>query len=129
MKHYRSVLIIGIIEILIGGITLSANFITLIFGVNTKTLNVFMFVLITSVVSTLIGIGLLKFNRLAFQLLLYFSSVILLSKILIYFDVIQLNGALETTIPSGMKRLVSLLYHGFLVYYLTRPGIRKIYHT
>jgi hypothetical protein len=76
----------------------------------------------------LIGIGLLLFKKPAYQLLLYFSSVIILSKILIWLEVLQLNGALETTIPSEIKRSISLLYHVSIIYFLTRPGVKKLFH-
>ena len=128
MRHYRIILTIGIIEICIGGSTLLSNFLILALSQNNKSFNVFCFVLIAGIISTLLGIGLLKFRKEAYLLLLYFSSVILLSKILIIMNVIQLNGALETTVPGPIKNIISIIYHGFVIAYLNKPGIKQIFH-
>lgn len=128
MVHYRTVLIIGAIEILIGIVTFMVNIFSVMIGTNPKPLGVLFFVLLTACVSTSLGIGLLKYSKIAYILLLYFSSVIILTKFLIILDVIQLNGALETTIPGPIKNGISLLYHGFVIYYLSHPTKRKIFH-
>ena len=128
IKNYRFVLFLGCIEILIGLITLFFNFFSLIFGTNTKSPNVLFFVTIAAVSSFSIGVGILKFYKIAWQSLLYFSSVIILTKILILLGVIHLDGELETTVPSPVKTFVSIFYHGFVIYYLLKPDIRNIFH-
>jgi len=128
MKHYRTVLTIGIIEICIGGSTLLSNLATLVQSQNNKSLGVLCFVLIAGALSASLGIGLLKCRKEAYLLLLYFSSIIILSKILIFMGVIQLNGALETTVPSPIKNIASIMYHGFVIAYLSKPGIKQIFH-
>ncbi|MBN1869717.1 MAG: hypothetical protein JW847_03970 [Candidatus Omnitrophica bacterium] len=128
MKHYRVVLAIGIIEICIGGSTLLGNLITSVLSQNSKSFGVLCFVIIAGLMSAFLGLGLLKFRREAFRLLLYFSSVIILSKVLIFMDVIRLNGALETVIPGSIKDIASVIYHGFVIAYLNKPGIRQIFH-
>jgi len=128
MKHYRIVLTIGVIEICIGGSTLLGNIITLALSQNSKSFGIFCFVIIASIISTVLGMGLLKFRKEAYLLLLYFSSVIILSKILIFMDVIHLNGALETAIPGPIKNIASIIYHGFVIAYLNKPGTKQIFH-
>ena len=128
MKHYRIVLTIGIIEICIGSSTLLGNIITLALSQNNKSFGVFCFVMIAGIISSLLGMGLLKFRKEAYLLLLYFSSVIILSKILIFMDVIHLNGVLETAIPGPIKNIASIIYHGFVIAYLNKPGINRIFH-
>jgi hypothetical protein len=128
MKSYRTVLIIGIIEVLIGSVTLFANLFLVLLAENEKSFNVLMFVVIAACMSTLIGIGILKFKRLAYQLLLYFSSVIILTKFLIFFDIMQLNNALEVVVPGSFKNLISVFYHGFIVAYLLKPDVKQIFH-
>ncbi len=127
LKHLNTITIIGTIEILIGGLTFVSTVIASIFSIGHKTPNVFVFVLLTSVMSTLIGIGLLRQNRLAYQALLYFSSVIVLSKVLIFTDIIYLNGALETHIPGSFKNLVSIIYHAAVIYFLTHHTVREAF--
>ncbi len=128
MKNRQIISIIGAIEILIGGITLLVTLATSLLGVSHKSINVLVFVLLTSILSTLIGIGLLKSNRLAYQALLYFSSVIILSKILIFFGIMELNGAMETQIPSSFKNIISIIYHSAVIYFLTHHSIREVFH-
>ena len=128
MKHYRTVLAIGIIEICIGGSALLGNIITSVLSQNNKSFGILCFVITAGIISILLGIGLLKFRKEAYLLLLYFSSVIILSKILIFMGVIHLNGALETALPGAIKNIVSIIYHGFVIAYLNKPGIKQIFH-
>ena len=129
MQNYRIILGIGIIEILIGFITLFFNLVTLIIGANAKTANALFFVIIAGSMSSLIGLGLLKFNKTAYQALIYFSSVIILTKFLILIGIIQLNGALETTIPGWIKTWISIFYHGAVIYFLKRPDVKEVFHV
>ena len=128
MKTFRPILIIGITEVLIGGITLLTIFYTTALSLNEKTPNVLLFVIITSIMSTSIGLGLLKFKKIAYDLLIYFSSVIILSKLLILLNIIQLNGAFETIVPSWFKNWTSIIYHGVVIFFLTRNDIRNIFY-
>ena len=129
MEHYRTILIIGIIEILIGSVTIFSNFLTLALSINNKTPNVLIFVITAGITSTLIGVGLLKLKRTAYQLLVYFSTVVLLSKALIFMGIIQLNGSLETTVPTPIKRTTSFVYHTFVLYFLNKRDVKQIFHS
>ena len=124
MKHNRITLAIGITEVLIGGITWLVTISSLAFSFNHKPGNVLAYVLITATMSTLLGIGILKFNRHAVNLLVYFSSVIVLTKLLMITDIIYLNNAFQTFVPPLVNNLVSLAYHAFLIYYFTRSKAR-----
>ena len=127
MTKNRTIFYIGITEILIGGITLLGTFGSLVFSENEKTPNVLIFVILTAIASTLIGIGILKLRKLAHQSLVYFSSVIVFSKILMVGGIIQLNGALVTVIPGDVKDSVSLIYHTFLIIYLSREQNKQLF--
>ena len=128
LKQFKAILIIGAIEILIGGTTLLGTIATLVFSVNTKPPNVLLFVVCTGMISALIGIGLVRFQKGAYQLLLYFSSIVLLSKALIFLEIIHLSGALETTVPSPIKNIISCVYHAGVIYYLKKENIQAIFH-
>jgi len=143
METYRGVLIIGIIEILIGTVTLLGNLIFTIFNLNFKAPNILLFVIISASISTLIGIGILKQNRAAYYLLLYFSSVILLTKFLMFAGIITISGELEVSVHlalhspvsemlrqtmNTLKNLVSSGYHGFLIYYLLKPNVKAVFY-
>ncbi len=127
MIRNKILLSIALIEILIGVITIVATVISLFLSANAKTPNVFVFVILTAAASSLIGIGILQLRTLAYKLLIYFSSVIVLTKVLIFTDIIQLNGALEISIPSPIKDGISVLYHIFVIYFLTRKDIRAFF--
>jgi len=119
------IILFGIIEILIGAITLIALLISLISGRSTKSFEVLVFVFTTSIISLGLGIGLLRYSLTSYHLLLFLAAVIVLSKILIFANIISLNGALETTIPSPIKNIISIVYHGLLILYFKRPKIKK----
>ena len=131
---------IGVIEILIGSSALLGNFISLALSLNTKDWNVLVFVVTAGCVSTLIGIGILKLNKTAYHFLLYFSSVVILSKILILLNIIELNGQLEISFHKALdipltegfknfmisiKNLTSIAYHGLVIYILRRAEIKE----
>ena len=128
LKTFRVILFIGIIEILIGGATLLGTAGAVLLGSNTKPNNVLFFVITAAFTSVSIGVGILRFKKLAYRALLFFASVVLLSKLLIFLGIVQLNGALETTVPSPVKNGISMIYHGFVIYYLRQKDIKKVFH-
>ena len=125
MKIRLGILIFALIEIFIGLLTLVAVIASLIKDISSKPPEVLAFVLATACVSCGLGLGILRRNLTSYHLLLYFSSIIILSKILIFTHVIQLNGALETAIPSETKNIISIVYHALVLWYFTRKTIRK----
>lgn len=125
MKHKWGIIIFAFIEILLGSITLVAVILSLIQGKSTKPLEVLIFVLITAVISTVLGFGILRYNLTCYHLLLFLSSIIILSKILIFAKIITLSGALETKIPSSLKNIISISYHSLLIFYFTRKPIKE----
>ena len=125
MKYKWGIKLFGVIEILIGLITLIMIILSIIKGKSTKPAGVLVFVLTTAIISSGLGLGILKYNLKSYYLLLYFSSIIILSKILILGGIITLTGALETAVPSFLKDAISILYHSILIIYLTRKSVRE----
>lgn len=121
----RGVWFFAAIEVLIGLVSLSAVTFSLIQGNCIKPPEVIAFVLGTALISCGLGIGILTYNIHCYHLLLYFSSVIILSKILIFAKIITLSGALETTLPFNFKNAASVIYHTALIFYFTRSRIKK----
>ena len=115
----------AITEIFIGGITLISVITSLILGISTKPANVLTFVIITALISFLLGIGLLMHNPQAYYIILYFSITIIISKILIFAEIISLNGALEASIPASLKNIFSLVYHGLILVVFNLKNIKK----
>lgn len=118
------VLAFGVSEIAIGSIALFALLLSLLLHTSTKPPGVAVFVVTTAVISAGLGIGLLRHSLACYNLLIFFSQVIIISKIAIFLKVISLNGALETTIPADIKNIISIVYHGILILYL-RSSLKK----
>ena len=127
MINKRGIIAFALVEILIGAVTLAAVSANLILGNSAKPPEVTVFVLTTAAISAALGFGILDGNLTSYRLLLFLSKTIVLSKILILAHIISLNGALETTIPPSVKNLISIAYHGLLIFYCTRPPIRGVF--
>ncbi|MCM8779872.1 MAG: hypothetical protein NC914_01820, partial [Candidatus Omnitrophica bacterium] len=125
MKPKTGILLFGITEIAIGGITLIAVIFSLIAGKSTKPLEVLIFVLVSSLISFSLGIGILRKSLRCYHLLLFFATVIILSKILVFAKIIALSGEMETAIPGEAKNLISIIYHGIMIYYFSRKAVKR----
>ena len=90
-------------------------------------MNVLVFVIFTGFISALLGIGLLRFVKIAFQLLIYFSSVIILSKFLLLMNIITLNGSFGSATPQTFVSYISIIYHSFVIFYLLQEDVRAIF--
>jgi hypothetical protein len=117
--------VFGLTEVIIGSLTLFAVMLSLLSGTSTKPPEVLIFVLTTSVISLSLGIGIFRKSLHSYHLLLFFSTVIIMSKILIFGKIIFLSGDLETAVPSPIKNIISIIYHSLLILYFIRPAIRK----
>lgn len=126
MKYEKlGIILFGIIEIIIGSVTFVALMASLFLGKSTKPLEIFLFVLIASVISSGLGIGIIRHNIHSFHMLLFFSAAIILSKFLASVGIIYFNGALETSISPSFKSITSVVYHSLLIFFLTRPSVRR----
>lgn len=121
------VAVFGLIEICIGLITLIAVILSLVSGSSAKPAAVLVFVLATSLISTALGIGVLMNNLTSYHMLMFFATVVVFSKGLIFAKIISLSGALETNIPSSVKNIISIVYHSILIFYFTSPQVRKLF--
>jgi len=125
MKDAWGIQVFGLIETGIGLVALVALTVSFLLGTSTKPPAVAIFVLTASIVSISLGIGIMRRNLFCYRSLLYFSALVILSKILIAGNIITLSGALETAMPPVIKNIISVLYHGALILYLIRPQIKK----
>lgn len=121
------VICFGVTEIFIGALTLIAIIASLIFAKSTKPPEVLIFVLTSSIISLGLGIGVLRQSLPSYHLLLFFSTTVIFSKILIFSRIISLSGALESAIPADIKNFISILYHGLLIFYFTRPKVKGLF--
>lgn len=124
-KRNYGIVISGLIEVNIGFVTLVAVITSLILGKSTKPPEVLVFVLATSIISLGLGIGILRRSLAGYHLLLFFATVIVLTKILILAKILTLSGAIETTLPQSTKDIISIIYHSLLIWYFTRASVRR----
>ena len=123
-KH-KGIEVFALIEICIGCSTLFATVTSALMGTSAKPLNVLLFVIIASLTSFSIGVGLLFKRNLASQLLVYFAFSILLTKILIFARIIYLEGSLVASIPGPLKDSISAIYHAVAFWYFNREDIKS----
>ena len=120
----RTINIIAVTELLIGFSTISSLVTSYLLHASRKPLNVFIFVLATSITSACIGVGLFKRHRLAWLLLVFFSGYIVLTKVLLLSGLMIFTGEIITFIPMDLKNFISIAYHAFIVFYFTRKNVR-----
>jgi hypothetical protein len=127
MNHKLIIKTIGRIELLLGLTTCLGLIIHSALSISQKPLPVFIFVLLSSIASTSIGVGLLNHKDLARKTLIFFSGYIVLTKIMIFTNLIQFNGEIITFIPSILKNYVSLLYHSLLIIFFTQSKTQEYF--
>ncbi|MFA6217539.1 MAG: hypothetical protein WDL87_07845 [Candidatus Omnitrophota bacterium] len=125
MKFQKGIILFGIIEICIGMFMFCDTFVYMLAGKPARPPEVVTFILTTSLISAGLGVGILRYHIHSYHLLLFFSCVIILSKILIFGHIISLNDALETQFPFTPRNIVSIMYHGILIAYFIHPVIKK----
>jgi hypothetical protein len=125
MPHRLGIVFFGLAEITLGSVTLACILDAAIATDVQKPLNILLFVVVSSIISVALGIGILNRLRLARKLLVFFSGWVIVSKILILSRIITLCCELETVIPSYTKNTISIIYHIILIYYLQQPKVKK----
>ncbi|MEK7849666.1 MAG: hypothetical protein AAB213_02435 [Candidatus Omnitrophota bacterium] len=114
----------GLTEIAIGTATFIAVTQSLNAGISTKPLNCLVFVVLNSLISASLGAGVLMRREYSRKFFIFFAGWIILSKILIFTNIITLNGAIETTVPLSLKNAVSCIYHLMAIFYFHHPVIK-----
>jgi len=125
MRYKLGITLFGITEILIGSITLIAIALSLVQGTSAKPLEVLIFVIVTGIISLSLGVGVLRRSLHSYHMLLFFATVIILSKVLIFAKIMSLTGELEKVVPMHFKNVLSIIYHGLLIYFFSRPEVKK----
>ena len=120
-----TVSLIGFVEIIIGCATISGLIISTLFALSEKPVNVFVFVLISALISSLLGIGLLKRKNLARRLLIFFSGWVVLTKILVFIEILQFQGELITAVSDPVKNTSSIIYHLAVMLLLNHVTFKK----
>lgn len=129
MKNFERVgfTVFGCIEIIIGLVTIASLLVAKVFFDAAKPLPVFLFVFSSAAVSSVLGIGILRYRLLARNLLMFFAGYIVLTKILIFCGLIILPPPFETLIPPSVKNIISLFYHVAIIAFFGSEKMRSYF--
>lgn len=123
----KMVSVIAFIEVLIGASTIIGLILHAVLALSTKPVNVFIFVFVSALASTLIGYGLFVRREWARCLLVFFSGYIIITKIMIFTGLLQFSGEIITAVPADVKNWVSVSYHCFIIVFLSEKPVRNIF--
>ena len=121
--------LIGSIELLIGLTTILFVILFDLFSIVEKPLGVFIFVMISAVLSTTIGFGILRYRRWARILIIFFSGYVICLKVLIYLNIVYFTGEILKVVPSDLKNIVSFLYHLSVIIFFTNKKVITRFKT
>jgi len=127
MKHGRGIKYFAYTEIILGIVSLFSTIFCLLNNRTPYPVTVATFLFATALISISLGIGILNYSRPSYYLLIFFSGVVVLSKILIFSKIISLNQTITSTLTPGVKNTTSLIYHSLLIFYFTRKSVIDIF--
>ncbi|MBN1794262.1 MAG: hypothetical protein JW844_04805 [Candidatus Omnitrophica bacterium] len=120
--------IIGIAELLVAFVALASFAICFLLSTLNKPSNVFVFVVISNIISASLGIGILRHREWARATLIFFSGYIIITKLLIFSQLLHFSGEILVFIPPTLKNALSIVYHGFLIVVLRNPAVKKYFN-
>ncbi len=114
--------LVGAIELLLGLLTILFVILFDLFSIVEKPDSVFVFVIISAVISSLLGYGILNYKRWARALIIFFSGYVIILKVLLYLDVVRFSGEI-LKIPLYIRDPVSILYHLFIILFFANEKV------
>jgi hypothetical protein len=116
---------VAIIEILIGlSISLSFIIASLITPPG-RPKTVYGFVVLTSLISVIIGIGLFKYKNWGRQFLIFFAGYVIFTKFLLFSNLVEFTGNTIKAMPVELKDVLSLIYHVVILTVFNLKAIKK----
>ena len=125
MRNKLIIKIIAYIELLLGISTFLGSVIYALLSVSQKSLSVFIFVIVSSIISIVIGLGLLIRRKWAKRILIFFSGYIIMTKIFIFAGLLQFTGEMINIVHVDLKNFISGMYHTAVILFLSRKTVRK----
>ena len=126
--HQKTVIkIIGLAELLIAFIALVSFAVCFLFSTLRKPPNVFAFVVISNAISILLGVGMLCYREWARVALIFFSGYIIITKLLIFSQLLHFSGEILVFMPEELKNVISIVYHSFLILALRNPAVKTYF--
>ena len=127
MGHGRGIKYFAYTEIILGIVSLFCTTFCLLNNQPAYPATAAIFLVATALISISLGIGILNYNRQSYYLLIFFSGVVALSKILIFSNVISLNLTITFRVTPRVSNATSLIYHSLLIFYFTRKSVIDIF--
>jgi hypothetical protein len=116
---------IAMIEIAIG-LSISMNFIvTSLINPPGRPKSLYGFVIITSLISIIIGIGLYRYKNWARQFLIFFAGYVILTKLLLATNLVDFTGNTIKFMSVSAKDILSFLYHGLILIIFNLKTIKQ----
>ena len=123
-KTIRIIALIAFVELAIGISTIIGLLTSASLHLSKKPANVFIFVILSAMISTAIGIGLFKCREWARTAIVFFSGYIILTKVLVFAGLMHFNGEIIAFIPTDLKNYISIAYHAFLFIFFSRKSAK-----
>ncbi|MBN1871820.1 MAG: hypothetical protein JW800_04530 [Candidatus Omnitrophica bacterium] len=116
---------VAVIEIVIGlYISLSFIIASLITPPG-RPKTVYGFVVVTSLISIIMGIGLYRYKNWAKQFLIFFAGYIIFTKFLLFSNLVEFTGDTINFISIDLKDVISFIYHFFILLVFNLKIIKK----
>ena len=116
---------VAIIEILIG-LSISLSFIIAsLINPPGRPKTVYGFVILTSLISVIIGIGLFKYKNWGRQFLIFFAGYVIFTKFLLFSNLVEFTGNTIKAMSIELKDVLSFLYHIVVLVIFNLKVIKK----
>jgi hypothetical protein len=116
---------IAIIEILIG-LSISLSFIiTSLINPPGRPKTVYGFVVFTSLISVIIGIGLFRYKNWGRQILIFFAGYVIFTKFLLFSNLVEFTGNTIKFMSIKLKDILSFVYHCSMLVIFNLKDIKK----
>lgn len=116
--------LVAFIEVAIGTATMSGLTASIVFALPKKPINIFMFVFISAVISTSLGVGLFLKKNWPRRLLIFFSGWVILTKMLVFMGILHFSGELLVVVSNPVKNAFSIAYHSIIVFLLNQKAFK-----
>ena len=117
---------VSIIEIMIG-LSIPLSFITasLIYPPGRPKV-LYGFVVLTSIISVVIGIGLFRFKNWGRKFLIFFAGYIIVTKFLLFANLVEFTGNTIDFMSVTSKDILSFIYHCSILVIFNLKDIRQV---
>lgn len=116
---------VAVIEIVIG-LSISLSFIIAsLVNPPGRPKTVYGFVVLTSLISVIIGIGLFRYKNWGRQFLIFFAGYVILTKFLLFSNLVEFTGNTIKFMPINLKDILSFIYHCSILVIFNLKDIKR----